>query len=217
MKSKCVQETSIIGGADGPVSIFVAGKGDDFKMPLKDKIRNRIYRKRRKRAEKKIYSGAHTKEETIIYAKEKYGFYQLDPTERKYKIEKKSLKEGIIYRYRPELLGEFLHISSPDISNEKALQEYKKLLEERERRMETISDEDVPMDFQMYELKIGNGHLEMVLEFQWDLFAVSYGGDSRIMKKLKRIAQDLYLHYGVTEKDIKSRTERYMALVCALT
>ena len=36
------------------------------------------------------------------------------------------------------------------------------------------------------------------------------------MKKLKRIAQDLYLHYGVTEKDIKSRTERYMTLVCAL-
>jgi len=57
------------------------------------------------------------------------------------------------------------------------------------------------------------GHLEMVLEFQWNIFGVSYGGERKQMEKLKRIAQDLYSYYGVTEEDIKNKTERYSALV----
>lgn len=98
------------------------------------------------------------------------------------------MREGIIYRYRPELVGGFLH----------------------------IPEEEVPMEFQMYELVMEKGHLEMVLEFQWNIFGVSYGGERKQMKKLKRIAQDLYSYYGVTEEDIKNKTERYSALVCAL-
>ena len=67
----------------------------------------------------------------------------------------------------------------------------------------------------MLELVIGGGHLEMILDFQWDIFAVSYGGDWKQMRKLRRIAQDLYSYYGVTEEDITNQTERYSALVCA--
>ena len=34
-------------------SVFIAGKGDDFKLPLKDRFRNKRYQMRRKRVEKK--------------------------------------------------------------------------------------------------------------------------------------------------------------------
>lgn len=216
MKRKDEQQTTIIGGESGPTAVFIAGKGDGFKMPLKDRIRNKRYQMLRRRAEKKIKPGAHTKEETIAYAKEKYDFLPVSPDQRKYKNEKKSVREGIIYKHRPELVGELLHITTPDCSDKESLQEFFRLLEERERKIEAIPEEAVPMEFQMYELVMEKGHLEMVLDFQWDLFGVNYGGERKQMKKFKRIAQDLYSYYGVTEEDIKNKTERYSALVCAL-
>ena len=131
----------------------------------------------------------------------------------KYHNEKKSVKEAVIYKYKPELLGEFQHISAPDISDEKSMQEFYQLLEERERIIETISDEEISMDFKMYEFVQGNSHLEMVLDSKWNILYVNYGGDREQMRKLKKIAQDIYLYYGVTEEDIKNKTERYAALV----
>ena len=50
MKEKSKSEVSIIGGADGPTSIFIAGR--TRKKPLKVRIRNIIYRYRRKIVEK---------------------------------------------------------------------------------------------------------------------------------------------------------------------
>lgn len=208
-----MQQAAIIGGEDGPTSVFIAGKDDGFKIPLRARIRKKQYQIRRKRVEKKIKSGAHTIKETILYAKEKYGFLPVEPTQLKYQNEKKSVKEAVIYKYKPELLGEFQHISAPDISDEKSMQEFYQLLEEREKIIETISEEEISMDFKMYELVQGNSHLEMVLDSKWNILYVNYGGDREQMRKLKKIAQDIYLYYGVTEEDIKNKTERYAALV----
>lgn len=210
-----MQQAAIIGGEDGPTSVFIAGKDDGFKIPLRARIRKKQYQIRRKRVEKKIKSGAHTIKETILYAKEKYGLLPVEPTQLKYQNEKKSVKEAVIYKYKPELLGEFQHISAPDISDEKSMQEFYQLLEERERIIETISDEEISVDFKMYELVQENSHLEMVLDSKWNILYVNYGGDREQMRKLKKIAQDIYLYYGVTEEDIKNKTERYAALVGA--
>ena len=215
MRYKRVQQAAIIGGEDGPTSVFIAGKDDGFKIPLRARIRKKQYQIRRKRVEKKIKSGAHTIKETILYANEKYGLLPVEPTQLKYQNEKKSVKEAVIYKYKPELLGEFQHISAPDISDEKSMQEFYQLLEERERIIETISDEEISMDFKMYELVQENSHLEMVLDSKWNILYVNYGGDREQMRKLKKIAQDIYLYYGVTEEDIKNKTERYAALVGA--
>ena len=208
-----MQQAAIIGGEDGPTSVFIAGKDDGFKIPLRARIRKKQYQIRRKRVEKKIKSGAHTIKETILYAKEKYCLLPVEPTQLKYQNEKKSVKEAVIYKYKPELLGEFQHISAPDISDEKSMQEFYQLLEEREKIIETISKEEISMDFKMYELVQGNSHLEMVLDSKWNILYVNYGGDREQMRKLKKIAQDIYLYYGVTEEDIKNKTERYAALV----
>ena len=51
MKGKSKSGVSIIGGADGPTSIFIAGRAQ--KRPLKVRIRSILYRFKRKRAEKK--------------------------------------------------------------------------------------------------------------------------------------------------------------------
>ena len=52
MKEKSKNAISIIGGADGPTSIFIAGHSK--KQPLKIRIKNSIYRYKRKKVEKTI-------------------------------------------------------------------------------------------------------------------------------------------------------------------
>lgn len=70
MKEKSGEALSIIGGADGPTSVFIAGKSG--KKSLKARIKRFFYQCRRKRVEKRIVPGAHTLEEVVVYAKEKY-------------------------------------------------------------------------------------------------------------------------------------------------
>ena len=65
MKEKSSGAVGIIGGADGPTSVFVAGRTG--KLPLKIRIKNRIYRWKSKKAKKKILAGTHTLEEVIAY------------------------------------------------------------------------------------------------------------------------------------------------------
>lgn len=36
------------------------------------------------------------------------------------------------------------------------------------------------------------------------------------MRRLQKIANSIYRYYGVTEKDIEQKTERYEAMVCCL-
>ena len=67
MKEKSKSEVSIIGGADGPTSIFIAGR--TRKKPLKVRIRNIIYRYRRKIVEKKVVADSHTLDELVQYAR----------------------------------------------------------------------------------------------------------------------------------------------------
>lgn len=65
------ESIGIIGGADGPTSVLITGKGR--KKPLKVRIRNYIYQHKRKRAARKIVAGTHTLEEMLVYAVNTYG------------------------------------------------------------------------------------------------------------------------------------------------
>ena len=122
MKEKSKSEVSIIGGADGPTSIFIAGR--TRKRPLKVRIRNIIYRFRRKIVEKKVVADAHTLDELVQYAMSRYNLIETNSTERKYLEQRKNLKESLILQHKPEVLGEMKDIPKPDISNEESVREY---------------------------------------------------------------------------------------------
>lgn len=70
MIEKSSEALSIIGGADGSTSVFIAGKSG--KKPLKAKMKGFFYKCRRRRVEKRMVPGAHTLQEVVAYAKEKY-------------------------------------------------------------------------------------------------------------------------------------------------
>ncbi len=156
MKEKNKASVSVIGGADGPTSVYIAGRTG--KKPLKAKIWNYIYKFRRGKAEKQIVAGAHTLEEVVAYAIDTYHAVEVN----------KEPYDGFV-------------------------------------------------DLHVFEMYVGDGCLEMELDYIAKIFGVSYSGNKRVMKQLKKIAQDLYLYYGVTEEDIKNKSERYSSLLAILS
>ena len=188
MKQKSKNAISIIGGADGPTSIFIAGHSK--KQPLKIRIKNSIYRYKRKKVEKTIVANPHSLSETVQYAKDKYELTETAPADREYIEQIKGLKESLILQYEPELLGEMIA---------------------------EMPDSIIPMDFHLYKIRIDDDFLEMEIDYTWNIFGMSYSGNKAVMKKFKKISRDLYSYYGVTEEDIKNRTKRYSSLVTNLS
>ena len=215
MKGKSKSGVSIIGGADGPTSIFIAGRAQ--KRPLKVRIRSILYRFKRKRAEKKYVAGEHTLDELVQYAKNSYNLIETNSSERKYIEQQNNLKESLILQHKPEILGEMKDIPKPNIYNEKSIREYLYKIEARREMIAEMPDNVIPMNFHLYEIRIGDDSLEMNIDYIWNIFAISYSGNKKVMKQFQKISKDLYIFYGVSEDDIKKKTERYLSLVTVLS
>lgn len=215
MKGKSKSGVSIIGGADGPTSIFIAGRAQ--KRPLKVRIRSILYRFKRKRAEKKVVAGEHTLDELVQYAKNSYNLIETNSSERKYIEQQNNLKESLILQHKPEVLGEMKDIPKPNIYNEKSIREYLYKIEARREMIAEMPDNVIPMNFHLYEIRIGDDSLEMNIDYIWNIFAISYSGNKKVMKQFQKISKDLYIFYGVSEDDIKKKTERYLSLVTVLS
>ncbi len=80
-----------------------------------------------------------------------------------------------------------------------------------------MPDNVIPMDFHLYEIKIGEDLMEIEVDYTWNIFGISYSGNKSVIKRFKKIARDLYCYYGVSEEDIKNRTKRYSSLVTELS
>ena len=215
MIEKSKSEVSIIGGADGPTSIFIAGKTQ--KRSLKVKMQNAIYKHKLKRAEKKIVAGAHTLNELVQYATNKYDVVEINVAERKYIVQRINLKESLILQHKQEVLGEMKDIPTPDISNEESVRQYLDKIKARSEMIAEMPDDIIPMNFHLYEIRIGDDVLEMEIDYIWNIFGISYSGNRKAIKQFEKISKDLYLYYGVSEDDIKKRTERYSSLVAVLS
>ena len=158
-KSKNAISISIIGGADGPTSIFTAGHSKN--QPLKIRIKNSIYRYKRKKVEKTIVANPHSLSETVQYAKDKYELTETAPADREYIEQIKCLKESLILQYKPELLGEMKDIPVPDFSNEASVKEYLGKIKTRSEMIAEMPDSIIPMDFHLYKIRIDDDFLEM--------------------------------------------------------
>lgn len=215
MGKKGVNTVSVISGADGPTSIFIAGKID--RQSVKTRIKNVIYRYRRKKVEKTIATNPHSLYETVQYAKDKYGLIEVKSTDREYIEQRRCLKESLIVQHKPEILNEMQEIAKPDYNDENSVREYIEKIKSRSEMIAAMPDNIIPMDFHIYRLKVGSGLFEMAIDYKWDMFELSYSGNKKQMKQLKMMSKDLNIYYGVSQSDIKNRTKRYMSLVTELS
>lgn len=76
MKVKEKSTVAVIGGSDGPTSIFIAGKlgnsGNVFRR-MKNAVRKALHRRKRKKILSKLKAEPHSIDEVVTFIKEKYG------------------------------------------------------------------------------------------------------------------------------------------------
>ena len=206
---------SIIGGADGPTSIFIAGKGG--KVKFKTRIGNHFRKLKSNRIKKRITANPHTLEEVVELLKREYGATEVSQKSFNYQEQRKCLKASLVMRHRPDLLGELMDLEPPEGEDVKALKAFYEQLQKREKIAAEIADDIFPIDFHIYEIKCsGNGRMQIGVETVWQVIGGSFSGDKKTMKELKKLFKKIYLYYGVTARDIKKETERYKSLLAIL-
>lgn len=206
---------SIIGGADGPTSIFIAGKGG--KVKLTTRIQNYFRKLKRNRVKKRITANPHTLEEVVQWLKREYGAVEVSQQSHNYLEQRKCLKASLVMRHRPDLLGELMDLEPPKGEDVEALKAFWKQIQGREKMAAEIADDIFPLDFHIYEVKCPkNCMMQIGVETVWQAIDGSFSGDKKNMKQLKKLFREIYLYYGVTSEDIKNETERYKSLLATL-
>lgn len=214
MKKNDKSVISIIGGADGPTSIFIAGRTG--KRPLKVRVKNWIYGQRRKRIAGRIRPNSHTLKQLTAFMIREYGAVEIDKESRQYQDRKASLKEGLIIQNRPELLEGLEEMKRPEEYTKEAMEEMFLQIKRRSEAIARIPDEQLATDFHVYKISLKGGRMEIEVDYLWDILGISYSGNKRAMRELKKMGRRLYVYYGVTKEDIRDETKRYSALLTGL-
>ena len=126
---KVASSVSIIGGADGPTSFFIAGKGG--KVIITTRIQNYFRKVKRNRIKKRITANPHTLEEVVEWLKREHGAVEVSQQSHSYLEQKQSLKASLIMRHRPDLLGELMNLEPPDGEDVEALKAFCEKIQER--------------------------------------------------------------------------------------
>lgn len=205
---------SIIGGSDGPTSIFIAGR---WKSPMN------FFRKLRfKIKKKKIYSSwnrpPHTLDEVILYIVQKYNAVELPADNRERQESFHSFKAGLVAKYYPELLEERpVSPASVDFNDREAVEQ---LLGEQQKwyeRVLMIPDERISCDYHYFVIHLkGKGEIRIETDKVHELFSAGYWAEKHKRRYLQRIVKDIYSYYGMSRKDIEDNSERARALVAVL-
>lgn len=167
---------SIIGGADGPTSIFIAGKGG--KVKITTRIQNYFRKIKRSRIKKRITANPHTLEEVVKWLEREYGAVEVSEKSHNYQEQRKNLKASLIMRHRPDLLGELMDLELPEGEDMKSLKAFWEQIQERERRAMEIADDIFPIDFHIYEIRWSGDGIYMV---KIDGAAVGTSGSANII------------------------------------
>ena len=206
---------SVIGGTDGPTSIFIAGK--DSKVRLATRIQSYFGKIKRNRMKRRITANPHTLEEVVEWLKREYGAVEVSQQSHNYLEQRKCLKASLVMRHRPDLLGELMDLEPPEGEDVEALKAFWEQLQEREKMAAEIADDIFPVDFHIYAIKCPeNCMMQIGVETVWQVIDGSFSGDKKTMKQLRKLFKKIYLYYGVTAEDIKNETERYKSLLAAL-
>ncbi len=213
-RKKKAAAVSIIGGADGPTSVFIAGKTK--KKSLKEKIRQRHILRKREKAASAIKAEPHSFDELVLYLQNKHHASELSKQSVSYQEQYKCVKESLILHYQPELLGDLAKIADLKGRDRASIEEALRQARLRSEAAQAVSDGQFPIDFHLYRICTKRGMIEFAVERRWGLISCSYSGSKEEMKRLKAICRDVYLYYGVTEEDIRNQTDRYQELVSVL-
>lgn len=145
MGKKKASSVSIIGGADGPTSIFLIGE-TGVKRTLKQKIQQELFTLRKRHIAKSLKADPHTMEQVIEYAKNKWGYTAISKESEEYKMEYAQLRAAFIWQYNPELLGKFKDYPELEGRDKDSINHFMMLINQRQKAAEDIPTELFDID-----------------------------------------------------------------------
>ncbi len=216
MGKKKASSVSLIGGADGPTSVFLIG-GKDLKRTLKQKIQRELFTLRKRHIAKSLKANPHTMEEVIEYAENKWGYTAISRESKEYKTEYVQMRVAFILQYNPELLGKFKDYPELKGKDEDSVNHFMMLINQRQKAAEDIPTELFDIDLCIMETNEAEFTSKLILEKKYGYIGASASGKSRkAMKRHHRMFRDVYQYYGVTQTDIDTQTKRYEELLRTL-
>ena len=214
-----VKHTEIIGGADGPTSIFFVDKSQ--KLSLSQRVQQFLNKTRRHYIEKKIVPGVHTIEEVEEYLKNRHGFIEVDKTDPCFIAEYEQMRTTSLFEHRPDLVEGQVIDFDPDSSDdqEEIIRQLEEKINKEREIAESIPREVFDIDYHKY-VKTGkdiNESMHIDIERNYGYFAGGAGGSKTFIRKWRKIYKEIYMYYGVSEDDIRNKTQRYKNLVVELS
>ena len=91
----------------------------------------------------------------VQYAKDHYDLVEINPAATNWIERQKNLKASLIMQHKPELLGQRKDIPKPDFHNEESVKNFLNEMEIRNKLIDQMPDNVIPMDFHLYDIKIG--------------------------------------------------------------
>lgn len=214
---KKAEAVSIIGGADGPTSVFVVKK--NAKLNIKQKIAKWKYNRKKAYIERTLKPESHTIDEVMEYLVNKYGFVELDADSDEVREEYQQMRASFIIQYAPELMGEYATIPSLKSESPEDVQAHLALVQERMQKASELPTSMFDIDFHKFIKRFDdiNDNIHIVIEKKYAHIGGGACGSKKVVKEFNRIYKEIFRYYGVTKEDIRQKTERYKDVVRALS
>lgn len=213
---KSASAVSVIGGADGPTSVFLLKR--DQKLTLRQKMQRIKYNIKRTYVEKTLKSGGHTLDEVMAYLVKVHGFVELDKDSDEMREEYSRMRASFLIQHAPKLLGEYAILPQLKSESQEDLWDYVRQSEERIQKAMEISSAEFDIDFHKFQISFDdiNDNIHFLIEKRFGYIGGGASGNKKIVKRFQQLDKDIHRYYGVTEEDIKTKSKRYEDVVRAL-
>lgn len=214
---KRVSAASVIGGADGPTSVFILKK--NTRLTLRQKIQRLKNKIKRWYVRKTLKCESHSMNEVMEYIVDKYGFVEIDKASCEAEEEYKNMRASFIIRYAQDLLGEYAAFPKLKSESPEDVEVYIRQNEERVKKASEIPPELFDIDYHKFEKTFNdiNNNMHIIIETKYGYIGGGVCGNKKLSKEFRHIYKDVYRYYGVTKEDKERNSERYKDVVRTLS
>lgn len=205
-----------IGGADGPTSIVFYN--NSHKLSISQRIQITINNLKRRYWARRIVPGTHSLEEVEELLSTKYGFTEVDVSGVEFMEEYQQMRTTFLLEDMPELAADSSYLSSTSDDVGTIIKNLELKLQQERMLAESIPSEVYDIDFHKYirRGKSQNDEMHIIIERTHEYIGGGAGGSKRFIREWKKIMKNTYLYYGVSEEDIKTKSQRYKELLLEL-